>query len=104
MKKIIASVLILSCSLSFGSEVYKANCSKCHGDDGKGETAMGKRLSLKSLRSPEVQAKMSDDQMKDFIKKGLKDPDGKTKMKPYAELSELEIKEIVKYVRSLKSP
>ena len=34
---------------------YKAKCSACHGADGKGDTAMGKKMGLMDLASPEVQ-------------------------------------------------
>ena len=44
------------------ASTYKAKCSACHGADGKGETAMGKKFGLRDLASPEVQ-KLSDDEL-----------------------------------------
>ena len=55
---------------------YKAKCSACHGADGKGDTAMGKKMGLRDLASPEVQ-KMSDDELTAII------ADGKDKMPSY---------------------
>jgi mono/diheme cytochrome c family protein len=74
---------------------YKAKCASCHGADGKGETAMGKKFGLKDLASPDVQ-KMSDDELTTMI------ADGKDKMPSYKKsLKPDEIKELVGYIRSL---
>jgi len=74
---------------------YKTKCSACHGADGKGETAMGKKFGLKDLASPEVQ-KMSDDELTTII------ADGKDKMPSYKKsLKPDEIKGLVAYIRSL---
>jgi mono/diheme cytochrome c family protein len=32
-----------------GAEVFKTQCSKCHGEDGRGETPAGKMLKVPSL-------------------------------------------------------
>ena len=74
---------------------YKAKCSACHGADGKGETAIGKKMGMKDLASPEVQ-KMSDDELTAVI------ADGKDKMPSYNKsLKPEQIKELVDYIRSL---
>jgi mono/diheme cytochrome c family protein len=74
---------------------YKAKCAACHGADGKGETAMGKKFGLKDLASPDVQ-KMSDDELTTMI------ADGKDKMPSYKKsLKPEEIKDLVGYIRSL---
>ena len=39
-------------------DVYLDKCSVCHGKDGSGNTAKGRKLKAKDLRSPEIQ-KMS---------------------------------------------
>jgi cytochrome c6 len=75
---------------------YKAKCAACHGPDGKGETAMGKKFGLKDLASPDVQ-KMSDAELTAMI------ADGKDKMPGYKKsLKPDQIKELVSYIRSLK--
>src|SRR5258708_1284214 len=56
--------------------LYKNKCAVCHGADGKGDTAMGKKLNAKSFSSPEV-AKMTDAQLIEITTKG------KPKMPPY---------------------
>jgi cytochrome c6 len=75
--------------------LYKAKCAACHGADGKGDTAMGKKIGLRDLASPEVQ-KMSDDELTAVI------ADGKNKMPSYKKsLKAEQVKELVGYIRSL---
>jgi mono/diheme cytochrome c family protein len=79
-----------------GAKLYKANCAACHGADGAGQTAMGKRMNLKSLKSPEVQ-KMTDAQLEEIISKG------KSPMPAYGtKLGAQGVKDVVAYIRSLK--
>ena len=77
------------------ASTYKAKCSACHGADGKGETAMGKKFGLRDLASAEVQ-KLSDDELNSII------ADGKDKMPSYKKsLKSEQVKELVAYIRSL---
>lgn len=78
------------------------HCSKCHGDDGQGNTKQGKKLSIASLADPKVQAKFTDEQAFKSMKEGVKDDKGKTRMKPAEGLSDAEMKALVPYVRALK--
>jgi mono/diheme cytochrome c family protein len=76
--------------------LYKSKCAACHGADGKGDTAMGKKLGIKDFHSPEV-AKMSDTELFEITKKG------KDKMPAYnGKLTDDQIKALVKYIRALK--
>src|SRR5436853_6041080 len=50
-------------------QVYLDKCSVCHGEDGRGQTAKGKKLKVKDVRSPEVQ-KMSEAEMLAVVLKG----------------------------------
>jgi mono/diheme cytochrome c family protein len=83
-----------------GKAVYSDNCTKCHGDDGKGATKMGTKLGAKDYSDAAVQAALTDDQAFKSIKEGLK-KDEKTLMKP-SELSDEDIKASVAYLRTLK--
>src|SRR5262245_38463140 len=75
--------------------VYKQKCASCHGPDGKGETAAGKAMQVRSFASPET-TKMSDDELAALIEKG------KGKMPKYcATMKPDEIKAMVAYVRTL---
>jgi mono/diheme cytochrome c family protein len=51
-------------------DAYLKKCAVCHHADGSGQTARGKKLKLRDLRSPEVQ-KLSDAQLFDIIAKGM---------------------------------
>ena len=82
-------------------ENWDKECAKCHGPDGAGKTKMGEKLKVEDYTSAGVQAKMKDEEMAKAIKEGVKDGE-KTKMKGFGDLSDDEVKALVKHVRSLK--
>jgi cytochrome c6 len=74
---------------------YTQKCAMCHGADGTGNTAMGKKMALRDLTSPEVQ-KQTDDQLNAVI------ANGKGKMPAYEkQLGTERIKAMVGYMREL---
>lgn len=84
-------------------EIYAKDCAKCHGEDGKGQTKMGAKLGAKDWTDAKVQAELKEDVMAKSIKEGVKDGEGKTKMKAFGEtVSDEEIKGLVEMVRSFK--
>ena len=109
-KKILA-VAAIACSAAFVSAygsaetpvaaadaaaTYKSKCASCHSANGSGQTATGKTLKLKDLRSAEVQA-LSDEQLLAIISKG------KGKMPGYAKMLGADTcKALVAHVRQLK--
>jgi len=82
--------------------IWGAKCAKCHGDDGKGQKAMGKKLGCKDYTDPAVQAKFTDADATKVIKEGFKDPDGKTLMKAQEGLSDDDVKALIAYIRAFK--
>jgi|SRR5262249_20302764 len=74
--------------------LYKSKCAVCHGADGTGDTPMGKKLGVKSYKSPEVQ-KASDADLKNGI------TNGKGKMPAYKTLTPEQIDGLLKYTREL---
>jgi cytochrome c553 len=83
-------------------ENWEKGCAKCHGADGKGQTKMGQKLSIKDLTDAKVQDGFKDEEAFKTIKEGRKDKDGKTQMKAAEGLSDEDIKALVKQVRSFK--
>ena len=81
--------------------IWVKDCSKCHGEDGKGKTKMGEKLGVKDYTDAKVQADMKDEKMLKSIKEGVKEDD-KTKMKAFSDLSDDEVKALVAYVRAFK--
>lgn len=109
MKKLVVCALALlaagavSVRAADAKEIWTKDCAKCHGEDGKGDTKMGKKLEVKDLADAKVQAGMKDDEMSKAIKEGVKEKDSdKTKMKAFGDLSDQEVKALVAYVRGLK--
>jgi cytochrome c553 len=83
--------------------LYEKGCAKCHGDDGKGQTTMGKKLEAKDYTDAKVQDALKDEAAIKAIKEGLKSADGsKTLMKPAEGLTDEDIKGLVKYMRGFK--
>jgi cytochrome c553 len=77
-------------------------CAKCHGADGKGDTKMGKKLSIADLTDAKTQSGFTDEQALKAIKEGLKDKSGKVAMKPIEGLSDSDAQGLVAFVRTLK--
>lgn len=76
--------------------LYKSKCQACHGADGKGDTPVGKKISVKDFHAPEV-AKMADADLFAITKKG------KEKMPAYdKKLTDDQIQALIQYIRSLK--
>ena len=89
---IIASAGIASAADA--SATWNSQCASCHGKDGSGNTAMGKKLGVKDYSKEQS---FSDAEAMKVIK------DGKGKMKAYKDkLSDDDVKALVAYVRSLK--
>lgn len=88
----ILALPLASFAADAAADVFKSKCAMCHGPDGKGKMA-----GTKDLGSAEVQ-KASDADLTATITNG-KPP----KMPAYkGKLTDEQIKEMVKYVRSLK--
>ena len=108
MKTIIVLTITLLVAAPFSLRAADAktnwanNCAQCHGASGKGDTKMGKMLSAMDLTDPKKQSSFTDAQATTAIRDGIKQ-NGKTTMKAFGgKLSDVEIKALVAYVRSLK--
>jgi mono/diheme cytochrome c family protein len=94
---LIIAVVLASSGAAFGADaaaLWAQHCASCHGKDGSGNTAMGKKLAVKDYSKEQG---FSDAEATNIIK------NGKGKMKGYsAKLSDADVKALVGYVRSLK--
>jgi mono/diheme cytochrome c family protein len=78
-----------------GDDTFKAKCGACHGPDGSGNTAMGKKFNLRDLRSPDVQ-KQTDADLQGIIAKG------KPPMPAFGTtLDAAKVTELVAHIRSI---
>ena len=77
-----------------GTSIFNSKCAACHGKDGKGDTAMGKKLNIRSLASKEVQ-KQSDAELLAISKKG------KNKMPAYdGKIADDDLKAVIAHIRT----
>lgn len=97
----LAGVALTAFSADVASN-WKEHCAKCHGDSGKGDTKMGKKLSIADLTDPAVQAKFTDAEALKAMKDGVKDKNGKQVMKPAENLSDADMQALVAHLRTLK--
>src|SRR4029077_19383620 len=90
--------LILPAALqaqSDAAKTFKANCVLCHSADGSGDSATGKAMHAKDLRSDEVQ-KQSDAELGAAITKG------KGKMPAFgAKLRPDDVTSLIAYIRGM---
>ena len=98
----LSTAALLSAAAADVKENWDKQCAKCHGPDGKGDTKMGQKLAIKNLTDAKLQAELKDDVAFKAIKEGIKDSEGKVKMKPAEGLSDDEIKALVAQVRTFK--
>ena len=108
MKTLFSTIIALAFALGTagsvradGKEMFGKKCAGCHGKDGKAATTMGKKLNMKDLTDPKVQAASTDAQWEKIILEGFKSPEGKMVM-PASKISADEAKELVKVCRSFK--
>ena len=93
---------LVSASAGDAKENWGKSCAKCHGDDGKGQTKMGQKLGIKDFTDAKVQADIKDDAAFKAVKEGVKDSEGKVRMKAIEGLTDDEIKALVQLVRGFK--
>ena len=94
---VIIAIVFASSTAAFGADasaLWGQHCASCHGKDGSGNTAMGKKLGVKDYTKEQS---FSDAEATNVIK------NGKGKMKAYKDkLSDDDVKALVAYVHSLK--
>lgn len=101
-----AALLTIAATAAQAAEAqdnWTQNCAACHGPDGTGHTKAGRMAQVKDMTNPDYQKTFTDDQAAAQIKGGLKDKDGKERMKSFGDVfSDSDINALVTYVRSLQ--
>jgi mono/diheme cytochrome c family protein len=77
--------------------VYRQNCARCHGADGRGETSLGKIYGSPNLTDADLHARFSNKELSAIITSGQGGMPGFKKT-----LSKAEIAALVTYVRRFK--
>lgn len=80
-------------SVQEGKKIFEDKCAKCHGEDGSGDTVIGKAVKAADLRSADAKKK-TDAELYQQIDKG------KGNMPPFgSSLDKEQINDLISYVR-----
>lgn len=82
-------------------KLFKAQCSSCHGLDGRGQTTAGKPLGVKDWTDGKILKATSDDKIKELMRTGAKGKDGKQTMTPFKKGTPEQVTALIAYVREL---
>ena len=83
---------------------WKAKCSSCHGQTGKGDTEKGQQMKIADMTSAEFQAK-KDDELKNAILNGVKKEKGGVKQEMDSfkgDLTPEQVDALIAYIRTFK--
>lgn len=83
---------------------WTQHCVRCHGENGKGETKMGRKLKIRDLTLEKTQRRLTDAEVTELIATGYKDNAGEERMPAFGEKLTLEErKALLVFIRSLKT-
>ncbi len=92
-------------TLARGETLFKARCASCHGADGKGHTAKGKKLGVADMSTAAWQSGLTDAQIAAALRAGAKVKSGATEIKHLtAKLSAKDIVAVTAWVRGREQP
>lgn len=74
-------------------------CAKCHGEDGKGQTTMGKKLGIADMSDPSWNKGRTEAAMRAVVRKG--DPKKKQPAFGPDKLDDAALRDVVAYLRTL---
>ena len=77
-----------------GAATFNSSCAGCHGENGAGDTAIGKSTAVPDLRSSQVQSQ-PDSRLADVIQNGT------SRMPAFKTLSDDQVKMLIAHVRAL---
>jgi mono/diheme cytochrome c family protein len=82
-------------------KLFNAQCSSCHGKDGRGQTTAGKPLNVKDWTDPKSFKGITDGKIREQIRTGTKGPDGKERMTSFKKLTDEQVTALIAYVHTL---
>lgn len=83
------------------SDLFSDKCAVCHGDDGKGQTRMGKKFHAPDFTEAKWLAKTTEETARHAIENGAM-IDGQVRMPAWKEkLTSQQISDLTKYARGL---
>lgn len=83
------------------AELFANTCARCHGEDGRGHTKMGRKLRIVDFTSASVQARLTPSRILDSITHGKPDANGNERMPAFGEkLTEEERRALAAYVKT----
>ncbi|MFT3869878.1 MAG: cytochrome c [Nibricoccus sp.] len=98
---LIGSVALPASAAGAGAELFVENCVRCHGEDGRGHTKMGRKLKIVDLTSATLQARLTPERVFDSITNGKPDARGNERMPAFGEkLSEADRRLLANYVKT----
>ena len=83
-------------------KVFKSKCAICHGADGKGQTTAGQKAAVKDWTDGKTLNGLTDAQIKERIKTGVKGDDGKQRMPANDKLTDDQVNALAAYVRTFQ--
>jgi len=87
---VVAALLAANVAVADGKAIFGSKCAACHGPDGKGQSAMGKKLGAKDLSA----SKLTAAEMEGVVTKG------RGKMTPFGgKLTPAEIHDVTAFIK-----
>ena len=78
----------------------KSKCVTCHGEEGRGDTDKGRKLKAPDFTTAKWSEETTDKEIRDTIRKGVKNKKGKVLMPAFkTKLTPEQIEELATYVR-----
>ena len=103
-RAVVLMTLLLTPAVGFAADdtaaLFKSKCSSCHGATGDGKTKFGEKEKLPDFTSAEWQKSAKDAEILDVITNGK--PSNPKKKGYKGKLTDEQIGELAKYVRTLK--
>jgi cytochrome c oxidase cbb3-type subunit III len=87
--------------LAHGRELFRQNCTSCHGADGRAKTPIARQLKVKDLTASTA----SDEVIAEAVREGRRNSRDVVVMPPFKEkFTAADVELLVEYVKGLRAP